>query len=66
MAKAKDALLDPIFVNNPIAVQILGICSALAVTISIYSGISSTLLVSAACYLLLLPCLPAMARRSPK
>jgi len=32
MAKAKDALLDPLFNSNPIALQILGICSALAVT----------------------------------
>jgi Na+-transporting NADH:ubiquinone oxidoreductase subunit D len=30
--KAKDVLLDPIFNNNPIALQVLGICSALAVT----------------------------------
>jgi Na+-transporting NADH:ubiquinone oxidoreductase subunit D len=30
--KAKDALLDPLFNNNPIALQVLGICSALAVT----------------------------------
>ena len=30
--KAKDVLLDPVFKNNPIALQILGICSALAVT----------------------------------
>lgn len=30
--KKKDVLLGPIFVNNPIALQILGICSALAVT----------------------------------
>ena len=29
---ASDALLNPIFNNNPIALQILGICSALAVT----------------------------------
>ena len=28
----KKALLDPLFDNNPIAVQVLGICSALAVT----------------------------------
>ncbi len=28
----KEVLLDPIFNNNPIALQILGICSALAVT----------------------------------
>ncbi|MFA6686198.1 MAG: NADH:ubiquinone reductase (Na(+)-transporting) subunit D [Desulfuromonas sp.] len=32
MSKAKDALLDPLFNNNPIALQILGICSVLAVT----------------------------------
>lgn len=32
--KAKDVLVDPIFNDNPIALQVLGICSALAVTIS--------------------------------
>ncbi|HSF13977.1 MAG TPA: NADH:ubiquinone reductase (Na(+)-transporting) subunit D [Vicinamibacteria bacterium] len=33
MAKpAREALLDPLFNNNPIALQVLGICSALAVT----------------------------------
>ena len=32
MSKAKDVLLDPIFNKNPIGLQILGICSALAVT----------------------------------
>jgi Na+-transporting NADH:ubiquinone oxidoreductase subunit D len=30
--KAKDVLLDPVLKNNPITVQILGVCSALAVT----------------------------------
>ena len=30
--KTRDALIDPIFNNNPIALQVLGICSALAVT----------------------------------
>ena len=30
--KHRGALLDPIFNNNPIALQVLGICSALAVT----------------------------------
>lgn len=34
MSKVKDVLIDPIFNNNPIALQVLGICSALAVTIS--------------------------------
>ena len=32
MAASKDVLLDPLFNNNPIALQVLGICSALAVT----------------------------------
>ena len=32
---AKGVLFDPIFKNNPIALQILGICSALAVTTSL-------------------------------
>ena len=32
MSSAKDALLDPLFNKNPIGLQILGICSALAVT----------------------------------
>ena len=30
--KAADVLVDPLVNNNPIALQILGICSALAVT----------------------------------
>lgn len=34
MAKYQEVLVDPIFNNNPIALQVLGICSALAVTIS--------------------------------
>lgn len=33
--KVKETLLGPIFDNNPIALQILGICSALAVTSSL-------------------------------
>ena len=32
MVKKKDILFGPIFANNPIALQVLGICSALAVT----------------------------------
>ncbi len=32
MSTSKDVLLDPIFNKNPIGLQILGICSALAVT----------------------------------
>ena len=32
MSKSREVLLDPIFNKNPIGLQILGICSALAVT----------------------------------
>lgn len=32
MAKSRDIALDPLINNNPIALQVLGICSALAVT----------------------------------
>jgi len=31
-SKQQEALVDPLFNNNPIALQVLGICSALAVT----------------------------------
>lgn len=34
-ASARQVLFEPIFSNNPIALQILGICSALAVTTSL-------------------------------
>ena len=34
MAKTKELLFDPVVNNNPIALQVLGICSALAVTSS--------------------------------
>jgi Na+-transporting NADH:ubiquinone oxidoreductase subunit D len=39
MNKYKSILLDPIFDNNPIALQILGICSALAVTSKLETSI---------------------------
>lgn len=32
MAKQREVLLDPLFNNNPIGLQVLGVCSALAVT----------------------------------
>lgn len=53
--KTKDLLLNPIFSNNPIALQVLGICSALAVTsqlkqvaimgaaVAIVTGVSSAM-----------------------
>ena len=37
--KAKDVLLDPLFNNNPIALQVLGICSALAVTTELKTSV---------------------------
>jgi Na+-transporting NADH:ubiquinone oxidoreductase subunit D len=42
--KAKEVLVNPIFSNNPIALQILGVCSALAVT----TGMSTALVMSLA------------------
>ncbi len=41
---AREVIVDPILANNPIALQVLGICSALAVTISM----SKTLVMCAA------------------
>ena len=45
MNKYKSVLLDPIFDNNPIALQILGICSALAVTSKLETSIVMSLAV---------------------
>ncbi|MEZ4278517.1 MAG: NADH:ubiquinone reductase (Na(+)-transporting) subunit D [Myxococcota bacterium] len=36
---ARDAFVDPIFNNNPIALQVLGICSALAVTTKVSTAL---------------------------
>ena len=46
MAKAKELLLDPVFDNNPIGRQILGICSALAVTSKLETSIVMALAVT--------------------
>jgi len=45
MSQAKDVLLDPIFNKNPIGLQILGICSALAVTAKLETVIVMSLAV---------------------
>ncbi|TWT98099.1 Na(+)-translocating NADH-quinone reductase subunit D [Botrimarina colliarenosi] len=37
--KIKDVLIEPVFNNNPIALQVLGICSALAVTTKLETSI---------------------------
>ena len=44
--KAKDVLLRPIFADNPIALQILGICSALAVTSKLETTITMCIAVT--------------------
>jgi Na+-transporting NADH:ubiquinone oxidoreductase subunit D len=44
MATPKEVLVEPILNNNPIALQVLGICSALAVTVNM----STTLVMAAA------------------
>ncbi len=43
--KAKDILLDPVFNANPIALHVLGICSALAVTVKLETSIVMSLAV---------------------
>ena len=50
MSKSRDALIDPLFNNNPIALQVLGICSALAVT----TKMDTALVMSAAVVFVLL------------
>ncbi|MCK5075916.1 MAG: NADH:ubiquinone reductase (Na(+)-transporting) subunit D [Calditrichia bacterium] len=45
MSKMKKILLDPVFNNNPITAQILGICSALAVTAKLETSIVMSLAV---------------------
>ncbi len=46
---AKKVLFEPIFSNNPIALQILGICSALAVTTSMQLSVVMGIAVCAVC-----------------
>lgn len=46
MKKYREVLLDPIFNNNPITIQILGICSALAVTSKLETSIVMSLAVT--------------------
>ncbi len=43
----KKALIDPLFTDNPIAVQVLGICSALAVTTKMETSVVMSLAVIA-------------------
>ena len=43
----KRVLLDPLFENNPIALQVLGICSALAVTTKMETSVVMAVAVTA-------------------
>lgn len=45
--KFKETILDPLFNNNPIALQILGVCSALAVTAKLQTVLVMSLAVVA-------------------
>jgi Na+-transporting NADH:ubiquinone oxidoreductase subunit D len=45
VSRARDVLLDPVFDNNPIALQVLGVCSALAVTTSMSAALVMSLAV---------------------
>ncbi len=47
--KPKDVLFNPIFNNNPIALQVLGICSALAVTTRLDKSLTMCLAVIFVC-----------------
>ena len=49
MAKTKELLFDPVINDNPIALQVLGICSALAVTSSMSVAFVMSLAVIAVC-----------------
>ncbi len=44
---AKQLILDPVFNNNPIALQVLGICSALAVTTKLSTSLTMSIAVTA-------------------
>lgn len=47
MSKQREVLLDPLFDNNPIGLQVLGICSALAVTTKLETAFVMSLAVIA-------------------
>jgi Na+-transporting NADH:ubiquinone oxidoreductase subunit D len=45
MSKTRDVLLDPLIDNNPIGLQVLGVCSALAVTTKMETAVVMSLAV---------------------
>ncbi len=46
MSKRINLLTDPIFKDNPISIQVLGICSALAVTTSMWTSLTMSIAVT--------------------
>jgi Na+-transporting NADH:ubiquinone oxidoreductase subunit D len=48
-AKLKETILNPIFKGNPITVLVLGICSSLAVTVTLKGALVMALSVIAVC-----------------
>jgi Na+-transporting NADH:ubiquinone oxidoreductase subunit D len=49
--KERAALIDPLFNDNPIALQVLGVCSALAVTTKLETAIVMSVALTAVCTL---------------
>ncbi|PIE23812.1 MAG: NADH:ubiquinone reductase (Na(+)-transporting) subunit D [Neptuniibacter caesariensis] len=47
MSQAKEVLTNPVFKNNPIGLQVLGVCSALAVTSNLNTAMVMTMAVIA-------------------
>ncbi|MCP4806667.1 MAG: NADH:ubiquinone reductase (Na(+)-transporting) subunit D [Proteobacteria bacterium] len=47
--KQREALIDPLFNNNPVALQVLGICSALAVTTKMETALVMSVALTAVC-----------------
>ena len=51
MGEARKVLIDPLVDNNPVTLQVLGICSALAVTTSLLPALLMCLALTAVCAL---------------
>ncbi len=47
----RSTLLDPVFENNPVLLQVLGVCSALAITNSLYTSLIMGISLTAVCTL---------------
>ncbi len=48
-SEEREALIDPLFNNNPVALQVLGICSALAVTTKMETALVMSVALTAVC-----------------